>query len=64
MEVLALVFHLLCLVIVLITGFFALKEFRKPMNERNQKRIDSLLVLVLVVALVAILSSVFMDIWI
>lgn len=62
MAVFALLFHLVCLIIVLIAGFKALKEFRKPMNQRDQRKIDSILVLVLVVALIAILSSVFTDI--
>ncbi|MDK7752970.1 hypothetical protein QP586_06645 [Staphylococcus sp. UMB10092B] len=62
MAVFALLFHLVCLIIVLIAGFKALKEFRKPVNQRNQRKIDSILVLVLVMALIAILSSVFTDI--
>lgn len=62
MAVFALLFHLVCLIIVLIAGFKALKEFRKPVNQRNQRKIDSILVFVLVVALIAILSSVFTDI--
>ncbi|HLR20103.1 MAG TPA: hypothetical protein VK115_09440 [Staphylococcus sp.] len=62
MEVFALLFHLVCLVIVLVSGFLAFKELRKPMRHRNQKRIDFILVLVVLVALIAILSSVIMDV--
>ncbi|MBO3064738.1 MULTISPECIES: hypothetical protein [Staphylococcus] len=61
MAVLALVLHLVCLLLVLIAGFVALKEFRKPYKERNQRKIDTLLVFVLIVALIAILSSVIID---
>ncbi|XVL12485.1 hypothetical protein WKW46_05250 [Staphylococcus xylosus] len=39
----------------------ALKEFRKSYKERNQRKIDTLLVFVLIVALIAILSSVIID---
>ncbi|NWK84271.1 hypothetical protein HYE69_05570 [Staphylococcus sp. GSSP0090] len=61
MATFVLIFHLVCLVFVLVAGVVALKEFRKPVKNRNQKRIDALLIFVLVVALVAILSSVFTD---
>jgi len=59
MSVLILLFHVICLIIVVSAGIVAIKE---PMNKRNQRKIDSILVLVLIVALVAILSSVFTDI--
>ncbi|ATH61172.1 hypothetical protein BUZ61_00360 [Staphylococcus nepalensis] len=62
MSVLILLFHVICLIIVVSAGIVAIKEFKKPMNKRNQRKIDSILVLVLIVALVAILSSVFTDI--
>jgi len=62
MATFVLIFHLICLVLVIVAGIVALKEFRKPPNSRNQKRIDALLVFVLVIALIAILSSVFTDI--
>ncbi|MCQ3816967.1 hypothetical protein [Staphylococcus xylosus] len=61
MAVLALILHLVCLLLVLIAGFVALKEFRKSYKERNQRKIDTLLVFVLIVALIAILSSVIID---
>lgn len=61
MATFVLIFHLVCLIFVLVAGVVVLKEFRKPVKNRNQKRIDALLIFVLVVALVAILSSVFTD---
>ncbi|PHK48580.1 hypothetical protein [Staphylococcus edaphicus] len=61
MATFVLIFHLICLVLVLVASGVALKEFRKPTNRRNQQRVDALLVFVLVVALIAILSSVFTD---
>ncbi|SCT02443.1 hypothetical protein [Staphylococcus caeli] len=62
MAILSLVFHLVCLILVVIAGLIAIKEFRKPPKYRNQRKIDTLLVLVLFIALIAILSSVFTDI--
>ena len=62
MATFVLIFHLICLVLVIVAGIVALKEFRKPPKSRNQKRIDALLIFVLVIALIAILSSVFTDI--
>jgi len=62
MATFVLIFHLICLVLVIVAGIGGLKEFRKPPKSRNQKRIDALLVFVLVIALIAILSSVFTDI--
>ncbi|WP_436860893.1 hypothetical protein [Staphylococcus caeli] len=62
MAILALVFHLVCLILVVIAGLIAIKEFRKLPKHRNQRKIDTLLVFVLFIALIAILSSVFTDI--